>query len=153
MRLKKFQYFYVFSEHSDFVTECKHFDIIQADNEEYFPRNFKCGDIKYEALYIHDCYSGGTVTVMRHPELNFQGLISLLKTTKSEDEILGSIGILLKKHYNDFYYLLKNREFFDKKRLKTISKFILNYIAIECIEVSEMNELLSVCKEILNKRQ
>ena len=135
------QVFYVFDEHTDVVTECKKKGLELCGNDLVFEYISK--DTKYILLSPHECYSGWAITLMALPCLNYEGLIKMVETSKIYDEIVGCIGMLLCNYTDSFIdYLTKVQS----KRSKKIKRIILSDIVGNSSYVSQMDQLIRICK-------
>ena len=133
----KKQYFYVFDEHTDYVRECTKIGMIPLSNEE-FVEYFEYDGAKYKVLSINECFSGWTITYCE--------LLNLMFNSRPYDEIVGSIGIILKSHLDEFILYLKT-EHPKKRRLHKIKKLIKNEISERNSNVQQMFDLLSLCQK------
>ena len=132
------QLFYVFDEHTDVVRECLKKGLKPCGNTCF--DGYVVGDTKYILVSPNDCYSGWAVTLMALPCLGYDDLIKLIETSKVYDEIVGSIGVLLKNHKGKFVdYLSENQN-------KKIKKVILRDIVENSTYVSRMQDLIEVCR-------
>ena len=139
----KKQLFYVFDEHTDYVQECTEMGMIPLSNET-FVEYFEFDGIKYKVLSVNECFSGWTITLMAMPKLSYSELLNVMLDSRSYDEIVGSLGIVLKEHLNDFILYLKT-ERSKKLRLHKIKKMIKNDISERNSDVQQMIDLLSLC--------
>lgn len=137
----KKQIFYVFDEHTDFINECMKKGMIPCGNP--FRHGFMYGDTRYVVLSPHDCYSGWELTVMALPCLDYENLIIVLESSKVYAEIVGCIGILLKKHEKEFTDYISTLR---TKRGKKIKKIILDELVERSLYVKKMTRLIEVCK-------
>lgn len=110
-------------------------------NERYF-----FNGVEYKYLNCHEIYSGWCITLVRLPELSYEKLFELLRCTKYESELSGTLGLLLKKYekrfINDFFfgeYQISKRQ---RSKCYKQLKFISEYVS----EVRDMEELLSLIK-------
>lgn len=135
------QLFYVFDEHTDVVRECAK-EGLTPSGDSYFGGYVK-GDTQYVLLSPHECYSGWAVTLMALPCLEYEDLVKVVESSKVYDEIVGSIGILLKRHMTKFVnYLSANQN----KRIKKVKRIILSDIVENSTYISKMLDLIEVCK-------
>ncbi len=139
----KKRFFYVFDEHTDYVRECKKIGMMPIE-KEVFVKNFDYDGIRYEVLNLYECFSGWEITVMATPELSYPELLNLMMNSRCYDEIVGSIGIVLKKYPNEFAMYLKS-ESSNQKRLLKIKKLIKKEIGVRNPDVKAMTELLKLC--------
>ena len=135
------QLFYVFDEHTNVLKECSKLGLKFYDEQNVYKHVTK--NIEYILMSPHDCYSGWTITLMAIPCLTYEELIKTIETSKIYDEIIGCIGILLKKHTETFIYYLSKIE---TKRTKKIKKIILEDIVENSPYVSKMSKLIELCK-------
>ena len=135
------QLFYVFDEHTDVLKECKKAGL--KPSGEQFVTGYVFDDTKFILLSPHECYSGFAITIMALPCMNYENLIKVIESSTIEDEIVGSIGILLKKYTEKFTdYLSKTQT----RRIKKIKNIILKHIVDNSPYVSKMERLIEVCK-------
>lgn len=134
------QLFYVFDEHTNVGRECLKEGLIPCNNPRF--DGYVCGDSEYILVSPNDCYSGWAVTLMALPCLEYDDLIKVVESSKIYDEIVGSVGVLLRKYKNKFVdYLSENQN----KRIKRIKKIILSDIVENSTYVSKMWDLIEVC--------
>lgn len=139
----KRQLFYVFDEHTDFVSECVKLGMRPIKGFP-FVELFDFGGVIYKTLSVQECYSGWEITVMALPYMDYSQLICTLQVSKIYDEIVGCLGILLKEYSNDFLKYLTNCSKSDK-RMKKIKKVILKELACRSRYVASMTDLLEIC--------
>ncbi|MBR5320733.1 MAG: hypothetical protein IKU41_02710 [Clostridia bacterium] len=135
--------FYVFDEHTDYVSECQKIGMIPTKGYPYV-ENFLFDDVEYKVLSIHECYSGWEITLMALPEMSYNQLVCVLLNSKNYDELVGCLGIILKKYLERFIVDFDKFET-SKRKFKKIKKIILNEISERSIYVSEMHTLLNKC--------
>ena len=97
---------------------------------------YKSKNYVYTCLQAAECYSGFCVTLMREPEPSCEELISIAQKSKSEDEKLGALGILVKKYPEDLKKYLS--ECPDKKIIKLL-EFIREF---NSYSVNAVNNIL-----------
>lgn len=131
--------FYVFDEHTDYVRECQKMGMnpILTDS---FLKDFEYDGTKYKALSCNECYSGWKITVMALPEMSYSDLLALMMNNQFYDEIVGSIGIALKKYPHEFVAFLSN-EPPANKRIRRIKKIINDEISKKNSNVRQMETL------------
>ena len=139
--------FYVFDEHTDYVYECKKMGMKPIGNETFI-KEFIFDEVKYKVLSLHECFSGWEINVMAIPELSYSELLNVMLSSKYYDEIVGSIGIILKKHLNKFieYLKLETSNSKQHRKIKKIEKIIKKEISERNPNVNKMDELLHICK-------
>ena len=135
--------FYVFDEHTDYVIECEKLGMKPIENNAFI-ENFECDGTNYKVLSCNECYSGWEITVMALPEMSYSDLFDIMISSRFYDEIVGSIGIILKKHLDEFIRYL-NTEPLNNKRLRKIKKMIKKEISEKNSNVGEMKDLLNLC--------
>ena len=140
----KKRFFYVFDEHTDYIKECKKLGMLPI-GKEMFIKEFNLNGTKYKVLSSHECFSGWEITVMAIPELSYSELLNLMINSRYYSEIVGSIGIILKKHLNEFIVYLKS-EPSNNRKIKKIKKMIRTEISERNQNVQQMYELLSLCR-------
>lgn len=146
--------FYVFSEHADYIKECEKIGMkVAEDQPKDYPyiKRFIFGDTKYEVLFRSECLSGWEITVMALPEMPYSELLQLVQNSWFYDEIVGGIGIILKRHLDEFILFLGS-ETTNNKRIRKIKKLIKNEISERDPRVKDMKELLQLCGKTNAKR-
>lgn len=131
--------FYVFDEHTDYVRECQKMGMNPIVTDS-FPKDFEYGGTKYKALSRNECYSGWEIIVMALPEMSYSDLLALMMNSRFYDEIVGSIGIALKKYPHEFAAFLSN-EPLANKRIRRIKKIINDEISKRNSNVRQMEIL------------
>ncbi len=139
----KKRFFYVFDEHTDYVRECQKIGMKPIENNAFI-ENFEYDGTKYTVLSCNECYSGWEITVMALPEMSYSDLFDILMNSRFYDEIVGSIGIILKKHLDEFLRHLSS-ESLNNKRIKKVKKMIKKEISERNSNVKGMTELLNLC--------
>lgn len=146
----KKQIFYVFDEHTDYIAECKKLGFVPIDYDGYHVKQFEKNGKKYNVLGRNECYSGWEINVVKEGVNKFEELMTLLLKSRIYDEKVVCIGLMLKKYYNNFLSEF-SKEFpedsFNRKK-KKVAKLIAKDICCKSYEVSEMKELLEICKRI-----
>ena len=135
--------FYVFDEHTDYIKACEKIGM-KAIGDKPDVKHFLFGETEYEVLFCHDCFSGWQITVMELPELSFAELLQLVMSSRCYDEIVGGIGMILKKHSDEFVRFLST-ETSNNKKVGKIKKIIKKEISERNPEVKAMTDLLALC--------
>lgn len=137
------QLFYVFDEHTNFVSECIKLGMKPIKGYP-FVEEFDSDGVIYKTLSVNECYSGWEITVMALPYMSYCQLIKTIQESKIYDEIVGCLGILLKDHLQEFMKYLSECSKSDKKIIK-IKKIISKELASRSSYVSSMTKLLEMC--------
>lgn len=161
----KSELFYAVGEYTDDAKYCKsnglkpHKTVMKSLDRKPFPvviEYSKDGNI-YASLGADKCYSGYMVTLMRLPELPFEELLSVALTAKRIEDRAGALGIILKKYASAFaQYLLMikqkgNLNPVQKKQIALVTTFIYDFIREKSSYIQEMEDVLSLCKELKTK--
>lgn len=133
--------FYVFDEHTDYIKECERMGM---KSNKTLTEDFEFDGTKYKVLSPNECYSGWEITAMALPELSYSELFNIVMNSRFYDEIVGSIGILLKKYSDEFITYLKAQSS-NNIRLRKIKKIIKKEISERDPNVKQMTELLDLC--------
>ena len=148
--MMKSQIFYVFDEHTDYIRECEKLGFVPVEYEGFRVTKFEKQGRKYNVLGRNECYSGWEINVVHEDVDSFEELMFLLLNSRIYDEKAVSIGLMLKNHYNDFLSELNKgfpQDRFNRKRKKAV-KLITKDICGKSYEISEMKELLEICRRI-----
>lgn len=140
--------FYLFSEHSDFVWHCLRAGMKPTKYSPYcrsYVEEFDFDGEVYRTFTVHECYSGFALTIAAVSCLKYDKLIEILFTTKSEDDMIGCLGMLLRYYPEEFQAHLAGCPSADR-RVRKIKKLIVTYLAQECYHVREMTQLLEICR-------
>lgn len=152
LTIKRKQKFYVFDEHTDYIAECKKLGFIPTKYDDYFVKQFICGEEKYDVYGRNECYSGWEINVVQSENYSFENLLSILLNSRIYDERVVSIGLILKKYYSLFLTAFTNDSFQGRlEKKKKIAKLILKDICKKSYDVSKMNELIVICKNICDR--
>lgn len=135
--------FYVFDEHTDYVKECQKMGMNPIGTDA-FTKKFEYDGTAYKVLSCNECYSGWEITVMALPEMSYSDLLELMMNSQFYDEIVGSIGIAVKKYPHEFFEFLNNEPFVNRK-IGKIKKTIKSEISERNSNVKEMIELIGLC--------
>lgn len=146
----KKQVFYVFDEHTDYIAECEKLGFVPIKYDGSFVKQFELYGKRYNVLGRNECYSGWEINIVQEGIDQFDELMFVLLNSHTYDERVVSIGLMLKNHYDCFLSeLTKNfpQDKFDRKKKKTV-KLITKDICKNSYDVSNMKELIEVCKSI-----
>ena len=161
--------FYVIDERTDEIEFCKRRGLLPYKYED---RICYCSDssienqiiktvVQYEYKgYIYDvlensqCYSGYMLTLMRLPKQRYEELLKTALTSKENDEMAGSIGMILKDHpleFEGYLYAVKNMDLNDlasRKSIKRVATFISGFVKQNISNVRSLERILSICEEL-----
>ncbi len=135
--------FYVFDEHTDYIRECEKIGMKPIGNQTLV-KYFLFGETKYEVLFCNECFSGWEITVMALPELSYSELLYMVMNSRFYDEIVGGIGIILKRHSDEFIRYLSSVTS-NNKKVNKVKKIIKNEIGKRNPDVKAMTKLLKLC--------
>ena len=157
--------FYTCGEYEDDVKYCKrkglkpHRTIMKTLDGKPFTvvEEYSKGGNIYVSFEAEKCYSGYAVTLMRLPELPFEELLAVALTSKRVEDRAGALGIILKKHEAAFkQYLLTIKQnttlnIAQKRQIAAVSMFIYDFIRENTSYIQNMDEILSLSKELKTK--
>lgn len=148
--MKKKQIFYVFDEHTDYIKECKKNGFVPIKYDGYHVKQFEKFGKTYSVLGRNDCYSGWEINIILDDVSTFEELMHILIDSHVYDEKVVSIGLMLKNYYEQFIAKLSQEFPKDKFNIKKkkIVKLITQDVCENSFEVSNMKELLEICKKI-----
>lgn len=148
--MKRTQIFYVFDEHTDYVAECEKLGFVPIKYDGNYVKQFERDGKRYNVLGRNECCSGWEINIVQDGFDSFDELMFLLLNSRKYDERVICIGLMLKNHYSRFLSELVKKfpqDKFDRKRKKVV-KLIIKDICKNSYEVSEMKELIEICKGI-----
>lgn len=151
LTIKKRRKFYVFGEHTDYVAECEKMGFVPSKRDGHFVEQFICGKHKYNVYGVHECYSGWEINVVQSGDYTFESLLYILLNSRFYSERIVSLGFILKYYYDEFLAEFtddSSQNIFGKKR-KKIAKEIVKEVSERSDEVSEMKELIEICKKYM----
>lgn len=141
--VQKKRLFYVFDEHTDYVRECQKMGMTPIIVTDSFAKDFEYDGTKYKALSCNECYSGWEITVMALPEMSYLDLVTLMMNSQFYDEIVGSIGIALKRYPHEFFTFLNNESLANRK-IRKIKKIIKSEISERNPNVKELIKIIDL---------
>lgn len=151
----KKQQFYVFDEHTDYLTECRKIGFSIYRQNTAFENTLELSNIMYRVLGRNDCYSGWEINIVEQKEFDFEELLFIALNSCIYDEKVVSIGLILKNYYSDFIDELR-RDFQPcnlKHSQKKLLKLILKDVCKKSYQVGNMDELLEICCMLLKNER
>ena len=148
--MKRIQMFYVFDEHTDYIEECEKLGFVPVGYDGYRVNQFERHGKRYNVLGRNECCSGWEINIVQEGFDKFDELMHLLLNSHVYDERVISIGLMLKNHYNRFLTELTKKfpqDRFDRKKKKVV-KLITKDICKNSYDVSNMKELIDICKSM-----
>lgn len=132
--------FYVIDEHADDIKYCKRKGMVPCKTENGSVKQYLYKGFVYDVLECTDSFSGYAVTLMRFPELSYGELLHTALNSKKDDEIIGSIGMILKKYPKEFEKYLQSLKLnsvtssAEKRKIKRLISYTLDiYSFSDCM--------------------
>lgn len=149
--MNKYQRFYVFDEHTDYVRACEKIGFFTTKQIGCFAEEFTRNGEPYKVLGRNECYSGWEINIVPDRDFGFDELALMAFNSHIYDERAVSIGLIIKNFCDDFIALLNVR--FLNHKLKRNEKKLLNLIvkdiSVKYCNVEKLQELTAICNIIL----
>lgn len=147
VKMRKRQIFYVFDEHTDYIAECEKLGFVPVKYDGCFVKQFELNGKRYDVLGRNECYSGWEINIVQEGIDEFDELMFMLLNSHTYDERVVSIGLMLKNYYDCFLSELTKKSPQDKSKKKLV-KLITKNICKNSYDVSNMKELIEICKSM-----